>query len=401
MKYFNKIVNVNSLDEFNHYCDIASKYYDLVYEKYENQEIAGMAYFEDGVSSFKLTFKDYIKNKKGKLISKKITYVFDKYGKVLGTMTVPQAMSKLSKAYKVQRVEDIIGISPEKGIGMDGKPIGFRYNIGSASPFRYANFEKYGGKATVAYEYDMSQAYGQMLKMPLPDITTCKKDAILKEGQIGFFIIGTTTTGNELYMTENEGTLCDYVFDKMDSPYTEFVDKIIAKIRHEKNKLANCTNNEEETRIRESINDLKNVFRYSVGQLQNINPFWRCAIVTRCTKVIKSLMDENTIYSNTDSIISATRRNDIEALKDYTFVLKHDGCLFRLAKDTMTYQWDEEVPTINGPVKLKIEYYNMTHDTPWILNINDLPEDTGSLYIAEKSSSSVKIKLNEGVKYEK
>mgnify|MGYP003288864496 CR=1 FL=1 len=53
--------------------------------------------------------------------------------------------------------------------------------------------------------------------------------------------------------------------------------------------------------------------------LQKTNPFWRSIIIHRCNRYVQSLIDENTIYSNTDCIVSAVVWVIIYSLNSDTF----------------------------------------------------------------------------------
>lgn len=358
----NKIQNINTVKEFEAVLDMVSKCADRIFFcKYDYKPILNNAYVEITESKIKITYKLY---------RKKITYVFDRNLNYQSNTTVISCMSRFAKAHKIQRVEEILKIKPEQAIGCDGKKMSYRFNIGSASPHKSANNKKYGGKSTVAWEYDLHHAYGLFLKQPLPDITTCRYNAVIKENQVGFTTVGATKTGtgNQLIMLDKPGLTADYVFDLMESPYIDYVDRI-------EKQLAEETDENKRT-------DLKNNFRYVVGELQNINPYWRAMIVERCNKLVKSLIDSNTIYSNTDSIVSAVQRIDIEsnAKLSIMFAKKRSGEIFRLHKTSMIYQWNEELPKVGGITKRRIEHYNKTHNKPWLLNENELPKEAGALY---------------------
>lgn len=346
------------------------------YEPYRNQPIKLDAWVDETETTIKITFK---------LCKEKITWKLDKDNRKHSNVSVGTVCSEFSRTYPIQKVEEILGIKRDKTLNMiDHKPNNFRMNIGSAKGHHF-NINKDGKEKvyeTQAWEYDMSQAYGQMLKLPLPDTPTCRKDSFLEANEIGFIKCGATRTGTQLRMVEEPGLFCDYCFKQMQSPYIDKVNKIMEQITLETDEL--------------KILELKNKFRYFVGQLQNVNPFWRATVIERCNNLIKSLSDNNTIYSNTDSIVSRVERKDIEQLVDIKFKSKHQGQTFRLSKSNKDfYQWNDELPTVSGKQKLYVEYYNKTHSKPFILNENELPAVTGhefELKILEDGCTIIKNK---------
>ena len=80
--------------------------------------------------------------------------------------------------------------------------------------------------------------------------------------------------------------------------------------------------------------ELKSVYRFAIGDLQNINPFWRATIVKRCNQLVEKYKDNWTIYCNTDSIVSAVRRPDIENDPQFKWKLKREGETFKWQKGT-------------------------------------------------------------------
>ena len=179
-------------------------------------------------------------------------------------------------------------------------------------------------------------------------------------------------------ITAGSGAEADYVFDLMESPYAGYVDTIFDRI-------AKATTDSEK-------DYWKFYFRGFVGQLQNVNPFWRCIIVEKCNDLIKSLLRDDSIYWSTDSIVSESERNDILAT-GYKWKIKHND-IFKL-KDRTTYQWGDELPKWNGAKKLAVEYYNMTHEKKFDLLTDEVPTEVGSKYMLNKNT--IRIELNRGI----
>ena len=344
--------NLNSVEELQEVLDQVKKMCVNVYMRKKNEdEIFGCdCYIENLSYKIKITFRPGLKT---------ISYTFDKDEEYLIETTPLNASAQMSRVYKIEKIKDILKIRPSQ--------------VGAAVPILYKN-EKYDGVAVEAYEYDMIQAYAQMLKLPLPKTKTCKFNTELKKGQLGFINVD-----KDLQLVTEEGVNCDYVFDTMESPYIEWVDKLFKK----------C---DEKIDFRERT-EVKSIYRFAIGNLQNQNPFWRATIVGRCNKLIKSLKDENTIYCNTDSIVSATRRPDIENMTEHVWKLKREKQIFKWEKGKMNYQWNLEIPTMKGPYRRYIEYYNKTHSEKWDILKNEYPTEVKTKFDLSYEYKNVDSKL--------
>ena len=98
----------------------------------------------------------------------------------------------------------------------------------------------------------------------------------------------------------------------------------------------------------------KAVLNYSIGYLQNINPFLRASIISYCNSDIESIKDEDTIYCNTDSIVSLKKRKDLSFGKDIgQWKLEEQGLFAYVGYD---YQWyDEKKTAVRGIPKLWLD----------------------------------------------
>ena len=93
--------------------------------------------------------------------------------------------------------------------------------------------------------------------------------------------------------------------------------------------------------------------------LRNHNIFIYNCILYRENCVMKSLVDENTLWSTTDSIVSLIERPDLPITnKVGDFKIEHTG---DFAYTEHGYQWNKDAPTIKGFSKGKVELYNETH----------------------------------------
>ena len=353
-----------SFEEFNEHLTEAYNNSIVRIFGHTNKVIPNAAVLEEKANLFSLIYKKD---------NQKKYYVIEKNGnnEDLNLADVITIWAQVNKQCKFQKVKDFL---PEyefdTKLFRNNKEIGYRQCIGSASPERNSN-PKFRNKAVEnCYEYDLCHAYGQFLKEDVPDLSTVQYNVELKPGQIGFYIFGTTLEGfPRLCATTKVGFMCTWAFDLMESPFKKFVEKIIDKLDKETDKVKR--------------NKLKNYFRIAVGELQNHNPFIRATIVEKCNKLILSLLDDNSIYWSTDSIISAVKRDDILE-SGYDWQIKHSGT-FRLGAH-LEHQWNQEVPVINGILKRYIKWYNLTHEKPFILLENKIPELTGSYYILDRKN---------------
>lgn len=324
---------------------------NIYFRKREQDElIRWNAYIVENGCSLTVTYKPF---------KKAITYKFDLDGKRITATTPVNAVSQMSRYYKIERTDKILDIDS--------------VDIPECRALLYKN-PKYDGKATKAYEYDLSAAYLQMLRLPLPKTATMQRNKVIGENQIGFVEIDGSLRLIE--SREEFDAECDYVFDIMQSPYIEFCDKL-------QNKIDTETDDNKKT-------DLKNIYRFAVGCLRNSNQFWRATIIERCNKLVESYFDENTIYCNTDSIISTVRRYDIEADTKFRWKLKHQGAEFKFQKGTLNYQWDLEEPAYRSQVKRYIHYYNETHEQKWDILKDPIPRNIEHEYSFDRKTLQIK-----------
>ncbi len=371
-----KSIYCNTVEDFNEQMKIAKDICSAIYyKKYDNKTpISKCAYLETTDKFYKLTYK---------LGKNKRTYIFDRNGEHHYEMNVANVASQMSRESPIQKVEENLPDVPFDNKKFKDGTVGYRESIGSASAIRDAN-TKYIGNETIAWEYDLSSAYGQFLKEPLPDLSTVKYNTRVGKNQVGFIVYGSTRHGfPRLHMVTDNSIECKWVFDLMPSPYVKFCDRIFKQLE---------TETDEKKR-----EELKFIFRGNVGQFQNTNPFWRCVVVEKCNRLIKSLLRDDSIYWSTDSIISATPRPDIMA-SGYKWKEKHTETPFRLKTKTF-YQWGDEMPVVNGNQKLAIYYYNLTHESQFNVLKDELPKEIGSKYVI--NPDTFRVELNKELrKYE-
>lgn len=312
---------------------IGGKFVLSQYIKPLHKSIGNNCFIEDGMRFLRMTCKY-----KGKIA----TYIFDK---VNGSLEESSNLCALGmKAYcclqRFTKGQEINKIVAEEDFNEFGKNL-FPF---ATSPFMYFN-EEYNETEQEAIGYDMNSAYSFAMLGPMPDtsmLTTvkirCYNSGIVQKGQIGFDYLG------ELV---EEGCYALYRFNAIKSPFKDFVNYYFKLKRDAKSK-------KERKRAKDMLN-------MSVGYLQRINPFIRATIVSRANNLIKSLIDENTLYCNTDSIVSLKPRNDLELGKEIgQWKLEHKG---KFKYRDYNYQWDNELPVYRGIPKAWFkEGYNLLED---------------------------------------
>lgn len=300
----NRIIKYISIEEMNEHLAYCKKYRLIKYEK-PFSPVGLNAFIEDGMVQFKLTFKkdeeviDYITYKDGRDHEQNITG---------------------GEAYRILRMNADFPIREE-----------FPF---SASPFLWKR-PKYEGQWVDAICYDINSAYAWAMCQPMPDTSVPPKAKVIEDGEVGFDYDGDI---------QRKGYSM-YVFKMLDhSPFTNFAHKWFDRKKQPKFKRK-----------------AKNVLVYSVGYLQRKNPYLRAYIVGLCNDLIHSLIDENTIYCNTDSIVSLKERPDLtlgNGLGEWK--IEHKG---KFAYNGFNYQWkDEEISYRGIPKSWFPKNFDITKD---------------------------------------
>lgn len=201
--------------------------------------------------------------------------------------------------------------------------------IQSAVPFLYKN-PKYEGKRVKAISYDLNSAYSFAMLQDMPDTSVpYKMKNIIPGKEIGFIEKADENDINKITFEPIYEGFSMYVFPLMESPFKKFVETWYNKKKDPKTKMK-----------------AKGVLNFSVGYLQKTNPFLRATIVGKCNEYMKSLIDDNTVYCNTDSLVSLIPREDLDIGENIgQFKLEHDG---EFAFIGYNYQWNKEAPSYRG-----------------------------------------------------
>lgn len=196
-----------------------------------------------------------------------------------------------------------------------GNPWGFTVRI-----MNYANTKHKRVWHKNCWCYDVNKAYAYSFLGDFPDTTVPWHRGIVGEGEIGF----NYGFGTDIELAE-KGDLAEFIFPAI---RPEGVKRWIERYTRK-----------EEDPIETKKN--KEMINFVSGQLQNWNIFWRAALVNRARKHVEKYFDENTVFGNTDSIVSLTCRTDIpisESIGD--FKVEHFGDFCYLSEGA--YQWKND-----------------------------------------------------------
>ena len=335
-----KVIQYVGFDEINSILDYAKEYCGLVFRSPENNEaVRGQAFISDRMTEFHVTLKYNS--------VRPTEYIFRKDGE--------EPMQTISgvDAY-IELARDFHRITGDKiPVFEDPQQFGSAHAI-----LRFRTSEE--GKRAPAISYDENSAYAFAMCQDMPDtrelIDRRRKPKSYEMGFINiedYFPGRSEWTGNPgvaLQLVEPEDdTVADYIFYRMQSPFESFAHRHYARKR-------DSTDPAVRKRSKEMLN-------FSVGYLQRVNPFLRAAIIGHANRKIEKLIDKDTIYCNTDCIVSREPRSDLPiGFQMGQFKVEHEG-LF--AFTGFNYQWDFNKPAYRGiPKSWFKEGWDILKDAP-------------------------------------
>lgn len=292
-------------------------------EKHKGETFGNRAFIVDRLKNFEITYK-YGDNP--------CTYIFDKSSgdtEDHQQITGLEAYRVLSMYAHINKVIDSKEDAPFSAKGLLWKN------------------KKYEGQRVQAICYDMNSAYSYAMIQDMPDTSVPPKAKVIGSGEIGFDVNGNRqTSGYSIY-----------VFRLMESPFKKFVQTYYDKKNKAKTKA-------ERRKAKEYLN-------FCVGFLQNRDPYTRAQIVGLANDLILSLIDENTLYCNTDSIVCLKEREDLKLGDNIgEWKIEHRG---DFAYVGFNYQWNLDKPSIRGKTKSYFE-------DKWDILKDELPECNNSYY---------------------
>jgi hypothetical protein len=251
------------------------------------------------------------------------------------------------------------------------EPIKYHWNedIATISAVIGFNKELSGKRYEDCYGYDLNSAFNFAMLNPMPDTTVEPKEYCkVKKNEIGFFY-----DDNGDFKIVKEGHFARYVFPLMDSPFKKFVDTWYS--------------NKKNAKTPEEKQKAKNVLVMAVGYLQKHNPFLRAAIIGYSNEYISSFIDEDTLYWNTDSIVSRKRRLDIEENLGSDlgqWKIEHKGSF---AYDGNNYQWNNDVPVVRGIPK---NWFKKMYPNGFDVLKDEIPFEGNAYYIDKDDNYALK-----------
>lgn len=248
------------------------------------------------------------------------------------------------------------------------------WKIGHIAGLIYFNPKYNGQRFENCYEYDRNNSYSAAMLEDIPDTRVePRMYGTVGKGEIGFREMTRGYTDEIfLYAVFEEGFLADYIFPAMESPFKKFVEFYYNKREKTKNKM------EQEK--------MKQILNYSIGYIRRKNPFVHSCILSRARYYIEELIDENTLYSNTDSIVSLGRRVDLDKKLGHNigdFKIKHKGSF---AYNNSGYQWNKEIPSVRGRSK---EWFKNAFPNGFDLLTDKLPYIEANKFIFNEEKGEI------------
>lgn len=321
---------IHSVEEFNELLRIAKRDHRVICQPRDGRQVGHMAYLDDRLVKTELTMKH----------GDCCTYIFNKdCRKDVQEVSGLDAYILLAKDFAKATGYQIPTYEDPSDIGSAVPILGYR--------------KEYNQKRVQAYSMDQNSAYAWAMSQPMPDTRMpAGRYREVQEGELGFIIDtlpelpGFETSGNEGLIMVLPGRRAEVIFKAIPSPFKNFAKKWYSRKQNPATK-----------------DRAKQMLCYSVGYLQRKNPYLRAAILTYANNYIASLVDENTIYINTDCIVSLVPRNDLPIGTELgEFKIDHQG---EFAFSGYNYQWNREIPAYRGiPKTWFTEGWDILKDPP-------------------------------------
>lgn len=212
--------------------------------------------------------------------------------------------------------------------------------IGSSAAFQSYRLDTDCTRISGCIGYDINSAYGWGASQPMPDTREIVGyNRIVLDGEMGFMLDDPAIpdgwkepdiVGERLQMCK-PGEPAEVIFRTIESPMTEFFNRWYDRKRHPRSK--------------EEKAYAKKMIVCAVGYLQLKNPYLRAAVIGHCNRRIIDLIDEDTIYCNTDSLVSRRPRDFATGEEMGLFKIEHTG---EFAHRRMNSQWNAEKPSARG-----------------------------------------------------
>jgi len=227
------------------------------------------------------------------------------------------------------------------------------------------------------YEYDLNSAYATTLLKQIPDL---KKPIIanypdqikVNKNEIGFII------DDELSLVK-PGYKADIKFPLIETP-KKLKDFLIRWYNKKKNAIGS-----EKLKAKAMLN-------LPIGYCQRYNPFLRSYVVNSCNEAIKNIIDENTLFWNTDAIFSKTRRPELE-IGNEIGQFKEIKC-DKLVYVGNIYQINDEDPTYRGISKSWFKAFEKEYGRKYDL-LQDYDKQVSRINYYNLNWETLQLEINE------
>lgn len=329
-----------TLDEFNDFLEMSAPYKIIPYDPRDTEieTIGGYRFlWQDNKMNQHLLFKDHLGTGKAYHVGLDL---FDMKERDDDALDGWEAFRKSLNPYILGYKEDIY--LPNNDDFLEYK----------TEQYQSCNLD-YADKWLNCYSYDINCCFLSFLDYDLPDNKIKREWSIVESGEIGFI-----DDLGYLKMVK-KGELARWIFNKRKY-------RSLAKFKHD------MYNNRLKSENAEKKEFWKDCMVKSIGYLKYVNVFLRSAILSYAKNRIIRCIDENTIYCNTDSIISLTPRNDLDfGTGCGQFKIEHENKLF-IFRSIGINVWLGEKLKYRGTKK---SYINENKKEYWIYSVEAVRYD--------------------------
>lgn len=300
------------------------------------------------------------------------TYIFDLNNEDIFIRSGLDCFKEFNRAYKVPKADkyNIERLNRYKNTENN------KY-VCSASPILDYNRKYEKQLLENCYEYDLNSAYANTLLRKIPDlenpvIAKWPKQIKVNKNEVGFILDDTLSIVNRGYMA-------DIKFKLIDTP-KKLKDFLIRWYNRKKNSTGN-----------EKL-EAKAMLNLPIGYCQRYNPFLRSYVVNTCNNAIKELIDENTLFWNTDAIFSKVRRPELE-IGNEIGQFKEIKCN-KLVYVGNVYQINDEDPTYRGISKTWFKSFEKEYGRKYDL-LKDYDKTISRINYYDLNWETLKLEVNE------
>lgn len=362
-----KIIYINNLEEMNHYLKYCERY--LINLSREQVELANLdpksKYYQIEIKPTQIELSFYTTTKGYE------TNIFKLDGsnptKHLNGLEAFSMLQRMSK-------KGVVDLTKTPLYNEEIKD----FDLPTIGGINYINSNFINKRIEHVYAYDLNSAYSWAMTLPIPDtkgeIDYSRK---INKGEIGFIIKTDKYTFSEkLFAVFEEGKYADYIFKAIESPFIKFVEHFYK--------------GKSEAKDSETKQYYKDMLNICTGYIRRKNPFIHSCIVSRVRDKIESSKDENTILCNNDSIISLTKRDDLELGNNYgQFKLERENQTIAITKSG--YQWNFELPKIRGKSK---QWFKNKFPNGYDILKDGLPHVEANKYIFNQETYQIEVNIN-------